>query len=213
MNDYTNTSLDIAKTGPRIAIWGIGGVFPQGVHLPVDAENVIVDAFARSLAEKIGNTYLLPTFPYGTFPAIGNQLGVVSLHPNTLAAIVEDVVEALYKQNIKTIIILNGFGIAQHPPFYPSINRIVKLIVRKCNYQYQDLFLLWVQIANVIDYTILQKIFNCSFETLKRELLSFILGENKATPNLGEKAFHYLLDVIFEYICTTLDKLKIVKNM
>ena len=64
--DYRNTSFEVKEAKPDMAVLPIGGVEPQGPHLPVGAVNFILDALAREVRRASGGRSISsPPCPWG----------------------------------------------------------------------------------------------------------------------------------------------------
>lgn len=144
--DYRNTSFEVKEAKPDLALLPIGGVEPQGPHLPVGAMNFILDALAREVASRLrGTVYLLPTLPLGTSEAHWGLPGAVALEWSTLMDVVYDLVEALVRGGIRRVAVLNGLGGTTETTVCPRENYIVKTAVRQLNYDIPELDAIWVQ--------------------------------------------------------------------
>jgi len=167
---HRDTTVDIATKRPQMAIWAIGGLEPHGPHLPLGTDVLIVDALAQRVAERLGDVYLLPTFPFGVSVSHrGGTIGAVSLRFETLMAVVRDVVESLYAQRISKVAVINNIGVVEGASVMPFQNRIVKTAVRQINYDHPESQVIWVHPASVA-----------------RESLRDILGESDSDLHAGE---------------------------
>ena len=166
---HRDTTVDIATKRPQMAIWAIGGLEPHVPHLPLGTDVLIVDALAQQVAERLGDVYLLPTFPFGVSIFHRGTIGAVSLRFETLMAVVRDVVESLYTQRISKVAVINNIGVVEGASVMPFQNRVVKTAVRQINYDYPESQVIWVHPASVA-----------------RESLRDILGESDSDLHAGE---------------------------
>jgi len=95
--------------GTDIAVFPIGSVEQHGQHCPVGTDGIISLAIARGVAEKLG-ALCLPPLWYGMSSHHMAFPGTLTIRPEVLGAVVEDVLESLIHHGIKNILILNGHG-------------------------------------------------------------------------------------------------------
>jgi creatinine amidohydrolase len=89
------------------AILPIGaGAKEHGLHMPMAADQVFADYFARALAEKI-DALIWPTLTYGAYPAFVAYAGSVSLSDETFQAVVTEIADALIGFGAKRVLILD----------------------------------------------------------------------------------------------------------
>lgn len=132
MYSVENTWKEIRDAGVEIAVIAIGSIEQHGHHLPLGTDWYQADYMGKRLAEKL-NAFYLPAMPYGNAWEHGRFPGTISLRPETLAAVVKDIVMALRDQGILKIVIHNNHG----------ANWILKPTMRQLNYDYQDLSIIW----------------------------------------------------------------------
>jgi len=95
--------------GTDLAILPLGAVEQHGPHCPLGTDAYIARSIAEGVAEKLG-AVLLPTQWYGvsrhhmTFP------GSLTIRPQILQGLLEDLLESLIHHGFKKILILNGHG-------------------------------------------------------------------------------------------------------
>lgn len=143
--DWRNTTREVEAARPDLALLPVAATEQHGEHLPVGAKRLVLDAIARRVGEGLpGPVYLLPTLPYGTSGSHHGTAGTVSLSWRTLAAVVRDLVESLFCQGVRRVVVLPGLG-AAHVGAQPSENTILKTVVRQLNYDHPDLQAIWAQ--------------------------------------------------------------------
>lgn len=131
MLDAHNTSQEIAEAMPELAVFGIGAVEQHSVHLPVGTDWLgIVDLAGRTA--RALNAFLVPALPFSMSECHGPMPGTVWLKPQTLAAVVADVVTSLYAQGFRKVLILNGHG----------GNFVLEAEIQRLNLRYPDLIVL-----------------------------------------------------------------------
>ena len=124
-----NKWREIAESGADTAILPIGSIEQHGDHLPLAVDHLLVEVFAKQLAEKLGNVYLLPTMKYGCSVEHMAFPGTIALRPWTLAAFIEDVAESLRQHGFKYLIVTSGHG----------GNYIIGPTLRTINYRQKDI--------------------------------------------------------------------------
>ena len=95
----------IKSKKPTIII-PVGSIEQHGAHLPISTDSDIVTKIASRLAKKCG-FIVLPTISYGVSRE-HDPLFNLSLRPQHLKRILNDIIDSLVRNHIKKIIILNG---------------------------------------------------------------------------------------------------------
>lgn len=127
MLDAKNTSPEVEHSSPEIAVLGVGAIEQHGPHLPLGTDWMEADAVARGIAKEL-DAYLLPALPFSNSQAHASFRGTVSLTPETLAAVVGDVVSSLFAQGFKKVVVVNLHG----------GNTILRVAIRELNYRHPD---------------------------------------------------------------------------
>ena len=104
-----NTWEEVASSGTEIAILPIGAIEQHGRHLPLGTDWLIADQVAKKLGERL-NAYVLPALPYGNSQEHMGFTGTITLRPQTLALIIEDIVLSLRHHGIKNMVVLSSHG-------------------------------------------------------------------------------------------------------
>jgi len=104
--------------GATVAILPLGAVEAHGPHLPTGTDGRIAEAMARvgarHLADAGVRTVVLPTVAYAPAPFAAGLAGTLSIRPETLKALVLDLVEALVARGVGTLVLANAhFDAAQ----------------------------------------------------------------------------------------------------
>ena len=128
-----NTWKEIHDANVDTAIVAVGAVEQHGHHLPIGTDWYMADAFARGLAERLGNVLLLPAMPFGCSIEHMAFPGTITLRPATLAAVLEDIVDSLRRHGIKYVIVHSSHG----------GNWILKPTLREINFRHPDITLIW----------------------------------------------------------------------
>ncbi|MBI5649646.1 MAG: creatininase family protein [Chloroflexi bacterium] len=102
------------KTHP-IAVIPIGaGTKEHGPHLPCGTDQMVVEELARRVVEACP-VILMPTLPYGYFPAFIDFPGSVSIRPEYFMGVVGDIIRSLARHGTHKFLILDG-GVSTFPP-------------------------------------------------------------------------------------------------
>jgi creatinine amidohydrolase len=101
---------DRASRGGLLAYLAVGAVEQHGAHLPLQTDTVMSDGVARRLAEA-EDGFLLPPLAFGDAWTTESFPGTISIRPETLQAMIEDIGLSLKKSGLAGLIIVNGhFG-------------------------------------------------------------------------------------------------------
>jgi len=109
MLDTHATSFELKQSRPEIAFLPVGACEQHFGILPLNTDIRQSERLARDIASAF-NSYLLPPLPFGTSLENTGAPGTVTLMPSTLAAVVKDVVESLYRQDFEIVVIVNSHG-------------------------------------------------------------------------------------------------------
>ncbi len=96
----------LIKTKKRVALIPVGSIEQHGPHLPVSTDSDIVSEIAHRISEKTG-FLILPTINYGVSLEHAPFFNA-SITKATLQKILVELCISLWKNKIKTIVILNG---------------------------------------------------------------------------------------------------------
>lgn len=100
-----------ALEAAELAILPIGSCEQHGPHLTLDTDTAVAEAVARRLASELGDAAVLcPTIGYGLSEHHLGFAGTLTLRPETLLALVADVLESLAHAGIRRVLIVNGHG-------------------------------------------------------------------------------------------------------
>ncbi len=213
--DYQNTSFEVKDAVPDVAVLPIGATERCGEHLPVGTMTIILDALARRVAERLsGTAYLLPTMPLGTSGTHRGTAGTIALEWPTLMRVVYDLVESLFVQGTRRVVVITGLGGANENAALPKENYVVKIAVRQLNYDYPELDAIWVQPFTVASRELVQILDAPEQDVHAGELVTSLMlyldpgaVKGKGTdhlPEVGADKGHpkeYLDYVAFEKLC------------
>ena len=134
MLDATSKRTDIEAVNPTVAVFSIGAVAQHSAHLPLGTDWYQVKEVSRRVAVEL-DALLLPTLPFSMSECHTGTPGTVWLRPETLAAIVKDVVLSLRAQGIRRVVLINGHG----------ANFVLRPAVRELNRGLGDMRVVLVQ--------------------------------------------------------------------
>ena len=97
------------SAGIDTVIFPIGSLEQHGPHAPVGTDGLIPEIIATKTAEKLG-ALCLPPLWYGVSPHHMMFSGSITIRPQLLAQLVEDVLESLIHHGFQKILIFNGHG-------------------------------------------------------------------------------------------------------
>ncbi len=87
----------------------IGSTEQHGRHLPLGTDTLVPLELARRLAERTG-VLVAPPLPYGMSLHHLGFPGSLSLRPETLAHVLQDLLRSLYRHGFRRVFLLNGHG-------------------------------------------------------------------------------------------------------
>lgn len=85
----------------------VGATEQHGPHLPLAVDTLICEAVALGVSALTG-VPVLPPLSFGVSASHGDFAGTVALRPETMIAVVEDVIDSLYASGVRQFILLNG---------------------------------------------------------------------------------------------------------
>ncbi|MFL5994348.1 MAG: creatininase family protein [Streptomyces sp.] len=93
--------------GRDAVIIPVGATEQHGPHLPLAVDSRICEAVALGVSALTG-VPVLPSLTFGVSASHGGFAGTVALRPETLIAVVEDVIDSLYASGVRQFVLLNG---------------------------------------------------------------------------------------------------------
>lgn len=85
------------------------GSTEQHAFLSLSVDSILCEKISVDAAEPLG-VPVFPAVPYGLTPYFMGFPGTVSLHLTTYAALIRDILDALYKTGFRRVLIVNGHG-------------------------------------------------------------------------------------------------------
>ncbi len=118
----------------ELAVLPWGATEAHNYHLPYATDNyegtAIAEEAGRLAWENNAKVMVLPTIPFGVNTGQTDIKLDINLHPSTQAAILNDIIEVLDRQNIHKLLILNSHGGNNFKP-----------LVRELGVKYPDMFI------------------------------------------------------------------------
>jgi len=215
---YKNTSYEIERARPSMAILGVGGLEYISDDLPLGTNLLLVGEIARCIADVLdARTYLLPVFPFGLPARDRRGSGTLTVRYQTLMNVIRDVVCSLYAQGIRQVVIINGLGKVGGNKIIPYGNLSVKTSVRQINYEFLEGKTIWLQPVVIAQQELIQILGSPKAGLVERALMLKLqpqLVKDKMEVDL-EQATAVLNAIVqrsAEYINRTLANLAAIKG-
>ena len=130
---------DIKDRSIDLAVLPWGATEAHNYHLPYSADVIESENISISAAEKAFNKgakiIVLPTIPFGVNTGQVDIKLDMNINPSTQAAILNDVIEVLNRQNIYKLLIVNGHGGNDFKPILRELGlKYPKMFLSCCNW-------------------------------------------------------------------------------
>ncbi|TXN30403.1 creatininase family protein [Lacisediminihabitans profunda] len=102
---WTEVAEEVAKT--RAVIIPVGATEQHGAHLPLSVDTEIDTAVALVVSALTG-VPVVPVIPYGVSASHGDFAGTLTLRPETMIAVMQDLIDSLYTSGVRQFVLLNG---------------------------------------------------------------------------------------------------------
>jgi creatinine amidohydrolase len=138
MNYLNQTTCELRERKPEIAILPLGSFENHGPHLPVNTDNIQIEAVAEEIAREL-NAFLLPVQPITTCYEHHGKRGSIHYSYNIFFKLLTGILERLYRQDFKKIAVLLGHGgiFIAEPAICHLNNKYKDLLVFLSEYYYQ----------------------------------------------------------------------------
>jgi creatinine amidohydrolase len=100
----------LLAAGCRTAVLPLGATEQHGPHLPFATDAWIADALAERFCRRVPEAIRLPALPIGCSSEHADFPGTLSLHPDTLAAVLRDTLASLARHGFETVFIFSAHG-------------------------------------------------------------------------------------------------------
>jgi creatinine amidohydrolase len=137
----------------KVVIFAVGSIEPHGKHLPLGTDYFIPDMIAREVCKRTGSIYA-PAIPYGLAQCWKKVKGTLTLRAETLADLVEDLIESFYDQGFRRFLIIDGHGdnyIGYDLAFYRLIKKYKDIILKSCCWYHKD----FVTVSKKLKYDVM----------------------------------------------------------
>src|SRR5438093_8614166 len=124
----------------EVAVLPFGATEPHNLHMPYGTDNYQVEEIGRRACASAYNAgarvLLLPTMPFGVNT---NHLQVpgalaLSVNPTTLLAVLTDLVDALQRQGLPKLVLLNGHGGNELKPLTRELHHRTQMFLCVCDW-------------------------------------------------------------------------------
>lgn len=132
-----NTTMQLTQSGTDIALISFGSTEQFGPYLPMHIDTLLAEMYANHYGKAL-NAYVLPVIPFNTSEEHAHFRGTITLSPQLLSMMVEEIITVLMRQGFKQFVLTSGHGGANW------INSCVKHL----NYKYPNILLVHAH-ANV----------------------------------------------------------------
>ncbi|MEV7866662.1 creatininase family protein [Streptomyces sp. NPDC088124] len=105
--ELTWEDAETTATELNAVIIPVGATEQHGPHLPLAVDTIICEEVARGVSALTG-VPVVPPLSFGVSASHGDFGGTVALRPETMIAVVEDVIDSLHASGIRQFILLNG---------------------------------------------------------------------------------------------------------
>lgn len=109
MLSFQNSTKQLTDAGVDTAVISVGSTEQCGPCLPLHIDTLVAEYFARAFGERL-NAYVLPTLPFNTAEEHASFKGTVTLRPNTVMLILEEIVGGLRAQGFRKQVLTCGHG-------------------------------------------------------------------------------------------------------
>lgn len=109
MLSYRNSTKQLADSDTDTAIISVGSTEQCGPYLPLHLDTLLAQYFADAWG-RVLNAYVLPTLPFNTAEEHAGFRGTVTLRPQTVMAVLEEVVGGLRLQGFHKQVLTVGHG-------------------------------------------------------------------------------------------------------
>lgn len=124
----------------EVAVLPFGATEPHNLHMPYGTDNYQVEEIGRRACAKAygagEKVLLLPVMPFGVNTNHLQVPGAVALSvtPTTLLALLTDLADALLRQGIKKLVLLNGHGGNELKPLTRELHHRTPMFLCVCDW-------------------------------------------------------------------------------
>ncbi|MCP3776440.1 creatininase family protein [Paenibacillus sp. MZ04-78.2] len=104
MLSFKNTTMEVSMSGIDTAVLSVGATEQFGPYLPMHLDTLIAELYADAYGREL-NAYVLPTIPFNTSEEHANFKGTVTVSPNILTALLEEIICNLIRQGFRKFLV------------------------------------------------------------------------------------------------------------
>lgn len=109
LGDFTSNEVtDIVEKGDFDIVLPLGACEQHGPHLPLSTDQIIAEAIAEKVAERVGNAFVAPSLPIGVSGHHISFGGTATIGLEVYVAFLKDVVSSLLSHNFRSVYIITG---------------------------------------------------------------------------------------------------------
>lgn len=109
MLSYHNSTKQLVESNIDTAIISVGSTEQCGPCLPFHLDTLLAQHFSEAWGEVL-DAYVLPTLPFNTAEEHSSFKGTITLRPQTVMLVLEEVVQALRAQGFRKQVLTVGHG-------------------------------------------------------------------------------------------------------
>ncbi len=113
LEECTMAFFEREREGIRTVVLPCGSVEEHGPHLPLGTDTLHAVALANAVARRFP-VWAAPPLWYGLCRSSREHPGTVGITSTTLRLLIQDVVEGLHRQGMRTVIVLSGHAGGTH---------------------------------------------------------------------------------------------------
>ena len=102
------TGKDYREGDFEVALVPVGSTENHGDHLPFGQDTHVAYRLSKLIAERAGRTLVIPPLFYGMSEHYQHLPFSISLRPENLIRVLDDVFASIYRWGIKRIVVING---------------------------------------------------------------------------------------------------------
>lgn len=124
----------------KVVVFVSGAIEPHGEHLPLGSDFFCPKVVAQEVCRRTGSIYG-EEIPYGLSMAWNEAPGLVTIRAETLASLIEDLINSFYSQGFRRFLVIHGHGdnpIGIDLAFYHLIPEKRDIILKQVNWCHKD---------------------------------------------------------------------------
>jgi creatinine amidohydrolase len=122
--ELTEVEIAHARDHHHLVLIPVGATEQHGAHLPTDTDVSLADAVAVAVAERLGDTLVIPAVPWGYSRMHMGFASTLTLSPDTLAAVLHDLCSSMIENGFRKLALVVAHAINR--PVAQLVTREVK---------------------------------------------------------------------------------------